>query len=151
MRIVLDASMALAWIFERKLATEIKTADEALLMLAQEETETWVPPLWFIETSNALLVAERRHVIKEAQVIDYLSRLSELSIMSDEISIATQRNSVMALAREYGLTAYDATYLELALRKNAILATFDVQLANAMQSAGGVVFNAYSTSSVVKI
>jgi predicted nucleic acid-binding protein len=46
----------------------------------------------------------------------------------------------MALAREHGLTAYDATYLDLALRKNAVLATFDGKLAEAMRRAGGKVF-----------
>lgn len=51
-----------------------------------------------------------------------------------------RRDSVMALAREHGLTAYDATYLDLALCKKAVLATFDLKLANAMRNAGGVVF-----------
>jgi predicted nucleic acid-binding protein len=46
----------------------------------------------------------------------------------------------MALARQHGLSAYDATYLELALRKGAVLATFDRKLADAMQNAGGRVF-----------
>ena len=35
---------------------------------------------------------------------------------------------------------YDATYMDLALRANAELATFDVKLANAMRKAGGIVF-----------
>ncbi|MCO6441660.1 MAG: type II toxin-antitoxin system VapC family toxin [Nitrococcus mobilis] len=47
---------------------------------------------------------------------------------------------VLALAREHGLTAYDATYLELALRVGAVLATFDGKLADAMRRAGGTVF-----------
>ena len=46
----------------------------------------------------------------------------------------------MALARSYGLTAYDAMYLELALRRGAPLATFDSQLADATRKAGGRVF-----------
>ncbi len=46
----------------------------------------------------------------------------------------------MALAREHGLTSYDASYLDLALRTGAVLATFDTKLATAMKSAGGKLF-----------
>jgi predicted nucleic acid-binding protein len=46
----------------------------------------------------------------------------------------------LALARAHRLTAYDATYLELALRRGAPLATFDQKLAEAARKAGGRVF-----------
>ena len=47
---------------------------------------------------------------------------------------------VLMLARAYQLTAYDATYLELALRTGGVLATFDRDLAGAVRRAGGRVF-----------
>ena len=50
------------------------------------------------------------------------------------------RDTALTLARAYGLTAYDATYLELALRTRRTLATFDRQLAEATRKAGGRVF-----------
>lgn len=135
MKLVLDASMALAWLFERDKSDEAKCADQALLAVA--DMETVVPHLWYTEVANALLVAERRHVVNEAQVIDYLSRLSHLPIITDDVTPENRRDNVMALAREHGLTAYDATYLELALRTNAMLATFDNKLIVAMEHAGG--------------
>ena len=138
MRLVVDASMALAWLFERQNAEEADCADRALLALADAENS--VPPLWHTEVANALLVGERRRVVTEAQVIDYLNRLSGLPIATDDTAPAARRDLVMALAREHGLTAYDATYLDLALRKNAVLATFDGKLAEAMRRAGGKVF-----------
>lgn len=138
MKLVLDASMALAWLFERRNKEESKCADRALLTVA--EAEASVPPLWHTEILNALLVAERRKVITEAQVIDYLNRLSRLPITTDDTTLTSHRDSVMALAREHNLTAYDATYLDLALRQNAALATFDIALAKAMHQAGGIVF-----------
>lgn len=138
MKLVVDASMALAWLFERKDKKESTCADRALLTIA--EAEVSVPSLWHTEIINALLVGERRRVVTEAQVIDYLNRLSALPIMTDTVMVASRRDGVMALAREYQLTAYDAVYLDLALRTNAVLATFDAQLANAMRSAGGTVF-----------
>jgi len=46
----------------------------------------------------------------------------------------------MALGRQFHLTAYDASYLELALRTGSTLATFDAELATAMRQAGGRTF-----------
>ena len=138
MKIVVDASMALAWLFERQKTDEIHCADQLLSGLV--DSEAIVPSLWHIEIANALLVAERRRVVSEAQVLEYLDTLSALPIATDEVMPNSRCGVVMALAREYGLTAYDATYLDLALRKNAILATFDMKLAAAMRQAGGQVY-----------
>ena len=138
MTLVLDASMSLAWFFERNRTEEVALADEALSRLP--EFDVVVPGLWHTEVANALLVGERRKVVSEAQVIDFLSRLSALAITTDEIPPEIRRDVVMALAREHGLTAYDATYLELAMRSGAVLATFDARLATAMRQAGGAVF-----------
>lgn len=138
MKLVLDASMALAWLFERDNAKESSTANKLLKNLANAETV--VPVLWHTEITNALLIAERRKVVTEAHVIDYLNRLSNLPILTDSIIMADHRNFIMSLAREYKLTTYDATYLDLALRSNATLATFDKELTNAMRKAGGKIY-----------
>ena len=137
MKLVLDASMSLAWIFERN-KDEAACAERALLAIGDAETK--VPSLWHTEIANALLIGERRRVVTEAQVMDYLNRLFDLPIVTDDIGPQNCRDRVMALAREYALTAYDATYLELALRTDARLATFDKKLADAMRRAGGIVF-----------
>ena len=138
MNLILDASMALAWLFERPDPTEAQRADQALQAL--EDMAATVPSLWHTEVANALLVAERRGVVSEAQVMDYLNRLSHLPIATDDVPQEDRRESVMALARHHRLTAYDATYLDLALRSGAALATFDGQLAGAMRAAGGTIF-----------
>lgn len=143
MKLIIDASMALAWIFQRQKQEEIDCADRALLALSDADAS--VPSLWHTEITNALLVGERRHVITEAQISDYMNRLSFLPITTDETTTASRREVVMALAREHGLSAYDATYLDLALRNHAVLATFDMKLANAMRRAGGIVFGDDST------
>jgi predicted nucleic acid-binding protein len=136
--LVIDASMALAWIFERQDAGEADCAERALDAVATRPAT--VPALWHTEIANALLVAERRKVLTEAQTIDFLARLGKLPVAVDEAAPALRREAVMALAREHGLTAYDATYLELALRHGAVLATFDRALAAAMERAGGMLF-----------
>lgn len=139
MKLVLDASMALAWVFERQNKEEAQCAEKALTAIT--DFEAIVPALWHIEIANALLVGERRKVISEAQVIDYLNRLSKLPILTDDVAPANRRELVMGLAREHELTAYDAIYLDLALRTNAALATFDNKLAKAMHRAGGKIFS----------
>ncbi len=138
MNLILDASMALAWIFERSNPEEKKKADKLLLSL--QEYEVVVPTLWHTEIANALLVGERRKILTEAQVIDYINRLSKLPIMTDSASPISRREPLMALARRHSLTAYDATYLDLALRLGATLATFDKALAKSVMEAGAELF-----------
>ncbi len=138
MSLVLDASMALAWLFKRNTSEETQEADQALLSITT--TETLVPTLWHTEIINALLLGERRKIVTEAQIIDYLNRLSNLPIVTDDVPLISRRDFVMALGREHGLTAYDATYLDLALRTNGTLATFDKKLATATLNAGGKIF-----------
>lgn len=138
MSLVLDASMALAWMFERADPQEVALADQ--LLDAMTEQEVRVPTLWHTEVANALLVAERRGVVREAQVIDYLHRLSRLPILTDDASVSSRRDLVMALGREHRLSAYDATYLELALRTGSVLASFDARLVAAARRAGGAIY-----------
>ncbi len=138
MKLVLDASSALSWIFERTNKKEITCSDRLLSILSG--VDIYVPSLWHTEITNALLVGERRKVITEAQVIDYLHKISRLPIITDETMAFNRREIILNLAREHKLTTYDATYLDLALRNDATLATFDMPLATAMRRAGGIVF-----------
>lgn len=138
MILVLDASMTLAWIFERSDASEVDRADRALGMLAS--TSAMVPPLWPVEVANGLLVGERRKVIQSAQSDHFLTRLAHLPIKVDIHSTATRAQQVLRMARQYGLTVYDACYLDLALSTIGTLATFDIKLANAAKAAGVPLF-----------
>jgi predicted nucleic acid-binding protein len=138
MKVVIDASMALAWIYKRPTIEEATCADEFIDLLF--EAECFVPSLWHTELTNSLLTLLRQKAASEAQVLEYLNKIEHLPIIADEVPVVSRREAVMALAREHGLTTYDATYLELALRNNAILATFDKKLAKAMRNAGGTVY-----------
>ena len=139
MSLVLDASAALAWIFERADPHEAALADRLLDDITRQSV--WVPSLWHLEVANALLVAERRGVVREAQVIDYLQRLHRLPLQSDDAPVSQRQEAIMALGREYRLSAYDACYLELALRTGSMLATFDGKLIAAMERAGGEIYS----------
>lgn len=130
--------MALAWIYKRPTTLEAEKAERALRSL--REMEIWVPALWYTEIANTLVVFERRGVIKEAEMTRYLNEIYMLTINIDNIPAQELCYRVITSAREYKLTAYDASYLDLALRLDATLATFDTQLAKAMLQAGGKVF-----------
>jgi predicted nucleic acid-binding protein len=135
---VLDASMALAWQFTRADTAEAALAEQALRDLP---SSTWlVPAIWHAEVANAMLRGERAELIQPSQSGYFLSRISQAAISVDSESPGTHLAGVMTLARLHRLTAYDATYLELALRTGQALATFDRQLAAAVRLAGGRVF-----------
>jgi predicted nucleic acid-binding protein len=136
--LVLDASMTLAWQFKRVDPAEILLAEKALMQLAIEPAV--VPALWFVEVANGILRGERQGAIPATQTACFLNELAQVGILADDVSPRARQASVVDLARTYALTAYDATYLELALRRSAVLATFDRKLAAAARSAGVRVF-----------
>jgi predicted nucleic acid-binding protein len=138
MGILLDASVTLAWLVERIDAIEVRLANEVLRRIQAEDAI--VPSLWFPEVSNGILVAERVGGVTPAQSVRFLGMVDTLPIEEDQTQSALVQATALMLARAYGLTAYDATYLELALRTRSTLATFDRQLASATRKAGGRVF-----------
>ena len=135
---VLDASMALAWKFIRVDPAEVLLARRALEELSS--SQAIVPALWYAEVANGILRGERQGIFPPAEAAYFLSELSQADIVNDDLSPRTLQTSILALARSYGLTAYDATYLELAMRRAATLATFDRKLAAAARAAGVRVF-----------
>jgi predicted nucleic acid-binding protein len=130
--------MALAWVFERQQTSEAERA--ARLLDACGDMHWWVPGLWHLEVTNALLVAERRSVLPPADSDLFLARLNNLPFHTDTGPPPDRGASLMALARTHGLSSYDASYLELAQRLDASLASFDRQLNRAAAMAGVALF-----------
>ena len=60
----------------------------------------------------------------------------------DSQSVTESVSNILPLAREYGLSAYDAAYLDVAVRHGAPPATLDNKLQKAAQKAGIEIFNA---------
>ena len=128
---VLDASATLAWCFEDE-----KTAPAASVLERLRDQEALVPPLWLLELANGLVVAERRGRITRAESTRFLGLVGELPVRIDQTTTLDLASSVMELARQYDLSAYDAAYLELALRLGQPLATIDERLRSAADRAG---------------
>lgn len=130
--IVVDASVALAWCFEDE-ATE--STDAVLERVAAEGV--LVPVLWYFEIANVLVMAERRSRITPADAARLHSLLRGLPVAAEAGTPSTA--ALAAVARDYGLTAYDAAYLELAMRHGIELATRDTALVKAAGQVGVVV------------
>lgn len=136
--VVIDASMALAWLFEREQPSDRERANR--LLAACGTACWWIPGVWHLEVSNALLVAERRSVLPQTESDRYLARLGSLPFFTDSDPVADRSTRILTLARSHALSSYDATYLELAQRLGAALASFDRQLNRAAAAIGVTLF-----------
>lgn len=95
-----------------------------------------VPVLWYLEVANALLMGERRKRSVAADTAQWIAYLRSLPILVDEEPAMRAWSDTLMLARTHGLSAYDAAYLELAMRRCLPLATLDRPLAKAAKAAG---------------
>ena len=126
---VLDASTAVAWAFEDE---DDPAADRIADLMV--DGFAVVPALWHVELANALALGMRRDRIDSEGAERFLSLLEALDIRTDAVVPDAGRLAVAAV--QHGLTAYDATYLQLAHERTLPLATRDRALATAATSAG---------------
>lgn len=133
MPVVVDASATLAWCFE----PEATVASDALWTRANE-VGLLVPPHWPVEVASVLRVGELRRRITSEEADEFLWLLNMLVIEVDQDGASQAWHGVMRLARDAGLTAYDAAYLELAMRTGQPLATRDASLIAAAVKHGVV-------------
>lgn len=130
-RVVVDASVALAWCFPDEGSKE---ADRILTVL--EGQIILVPAVWALEIANAILVGERRKRLKQPEILRFITLLQSLPISQDQQTVSENVTHVLPLARTHNLSAYDAAYLELAMRHNSSLATLHTDLQKAARRAG---------------
>ncbi len=121
--LVIDSSAALSWCFE----DEASPGSDALFEQVRDHGAL-VPGLWHLEVANVLLQAEN--------VAMRLELISELPITTDNETTTRAWREILALARVEGLTTYDATYLELAIRRGLPLMTKDAALIAAAGRSG---------------
>lgn len=131
MRFVLDCSIAISWC----LVDENDHYANAILAM-MPDSEAYVPGIWSLEIANTLLVAERRNRITTEQSDLAIALLQSLLIHIDESTNNYALSSTLLLGRQESLAAYDAAYLELALRLQLPIATLDSRLAEAAIRCG---------------
>jgi predicted nucleic acid-binding protein len=118
--------VGLAWV----LPGEGDGATEALLDEVAAEGAA-APGVWPLEIANVLLRAERAKRITSDERRRALATLAALPIHIDADTAVQAWDRTLNLAEAQGLTLYDASYLELALRLSLPLASLDRTLRRA--------------------
>jgi predicted nucleic acid-binding protein len=129
--LVLDASTTLAWCFHDEASPAV---DDLMAQIAGEGAK--VPSIWRLEVANGLRSGVRRQRLTNLERNLLLSELANLPIDADLETDQQAWTRTLQLADAHGLSDYDASYLELALRISLPLATLDGALRRAGQSAG---------------
>ena len=132
-RFVLDNTVTMAWCFTE----EANDLTETLLGRLSSLTDTaLVPALWLYEVANVTELATRKGRISAEKGSAFLASLADLPIDVESPILPLMFTSVRALAGRHKLTAYDASYLDLAIRRKLPLATSDNALVRAADAAG---------------
>ena len=130
--VVVDASVGFAWVYPQQATSETAR----LLAEVAAGQAVVVPALWFLEMANVLLIAQRRRRITAAQRKIALEMLLGMQFTLDEEAGRNAFGRISELAEAHGLSVYDETYLELALRRKLPLASRDEQLRSAAKRCG---------------
>ena len=127
---IVDASLAMTWY----LADEVDREYGLSVLDCLHDSEIRVPTLFVYEFANAMVIAHRRGRIDAESLSEVFKKVSVMNIVIDPALQALSARLAM-LALKYGLTCYDAAYLDLGLRTGFPIATLDKALIRAMQAA----------------
>jgi predicted nucleic acid-binding protein len=134
--LVLDASITLTWLLGDATPADRTYAGTVLDALREPAAIANVPVTWGLEVANVLARAEAKGFVTEAHSEAFLEMLAAAPIQPDLDTFPRALTGTLHLARRHGLSSYDASYLELALRAGLPLATLDTDLAKAARKAG---------------
>ena len=131
---VLDASVAVSWCFPGDPVEDTAYSRQVLKQLASGDA--LVPEIWAFEIANAIYVSHaKRKRITGQQIGEYLTLLKALPIPVESQDIFANVD-LESVARAHNIAAYDAAYLQLALRTRLPLATWDHPLRTAAIAQG---------------
>ena len=134
MSFVLDNSVTMRWFFGDGKPQQLAYAGKVLDAMKQDNA--LVPATWGLEVANVIARAEAKGLVTEARSGVFLEMLEGVAIEVDMATFSHALSHTLQLARRYKLSAYDASYLELALRLGIPLATLDEDLQKAAKKAG---------------
>jgi predicted nucleic acid-binding protein len=126
---IADSSVGVSW----AVPSQASDATDDLLDTVATGTPLVVPTLWSFEVANSLLVLLRRKRILALERDRALGALAQLPLVMDDEGPRLALGRISELASEHGLSVYDATYLELAVRRKLPLASRDGALCKAAQ------------------
>ncbi|MBL0087288.1 MAG: type II toxin-antitoxin system VapC family toxin [Ideonella sp.] len=129
MPFVLDNSVVSGWYLKNQATPYTAAIAERLL-----DDRAWAPAVWELELANVLRTACMRQRMVAQQAQQVLARIAQLPVDVDRQAVPP--SELLALAIRFGLSSYDAAYLELALRRQLPLATQDDALRAAALASG---------------
>jgi predicted nucleic acid-binding protein len=131
----IDCSLTMAWYFPDESSPYADAVARGL-----KTREAVAPSIWPLEVANVLAVGERRRRCTEAQSATFLARLKQLPIRIDDDTSSRAWGETIQLARTQRLSAYDAAYLEVAMRRGIPIATLDDGIKRAAKAVGVALF-----------
>jgi len=131
-------SVALSWLLEDAGAGQ-QYETSVFEALAGEGAQACVPTTWGLEIANVIAKCEARTILPIERRTAFLAAMGAAPILCDTETYSRALTDSLELSRRYKLSAYDASYLELALRMRLPLATLDKDLQRAATKAGAAV------------
>ncbi|MFV2061687.1 MAG: type II toxin-antitoxin system VapC family toxin [Gammaproteobacteria bacterium] len=129
----MDNSVSMRWLLASNKESDQSYAQAVLIAL--DNTIALVPDIWRLEVSSVLLASERQNIITQTESDAFTSKLKTLNIFTDGLTDKQAFNSTIHIAREFNLSSYDASYLEIAIRDGLAIATLDGDLRKAAEKA----------------
>lgn len=130
---VVDASVSASWILPDEHSEE---AEALVQSIHQGSIVLALPVLWYYEMINVIKTAQRRGRLKQASLKDARAFVDRLPVHDLDSPDAFARQRTLELAMHYGLSGFDAAYLELAQRFVVPLYSADAQLQRAAKALG---------------
>jgi predicted nucleic acid-binding protein len=140
MDLVLDNFIVMRWLLSDGSPADQEVAASVLSSIESGETRLLAPSVWPLEVANVVARAESQGLVTEAETTRFLGLLQDLMVAVDPGGVDPVFGLTLQLARRFGLSAYDASYLALALQHSATLATLDQSLIAAARRAGVALF-----------
>jgi predicted nucleic acid-binding protein len=135
-RFVVDNSVVMSWCFHDEMS---EYADSVLDRLT--DAQALVPGIWPLEVTNVLQMAQRKKRLGRAGSARFLVLLRSLPILVEQELPERVFAEIFSLADDTGLSTYDASYLDLAMREGLPLASLDKNLRKAAKTCRVPIFN----------
>ena len=128
---VVDNSVFMSWLMKEE---NYSKASEIVNLV--RENRICVPSIWCYEIANSLYVSEKRKRLNISEINEFIEIIAVFPITVESNSFLKVTTDILRMSRQYGLTAYDASYVELAFRKSIPIASFDRDIIKVSRKMG---------------
>lgn len=133
MNLVVDCSFFMSSILPDETQNKV---EEIFYRISQREFIVYVPSIFYLECSNVLVSSLSRNRINQKSFEEYSNLLKLMPITVDKFSATSESiYSITRLANKHNLSSYDASYIDLAIRLEASIASLDKKLLDACAKA----------------